>query len=78
MEFTRMLETLHEHTVLGAFCGLPARELPLLQGSHTQDTTLLHELLNRSESRASPVFTRVPLPELHLLNHPQKYLGAWT
>lgn len=42
------------------------------QGSHTKDTTLLHELLNRAESRSCPVkFSSVPLLELHLVNQPQ-------
>lgn len=29
-------------------------------------------------SRACPVYTGVPLPELHPANHPQKYLGVQT
>lgn len=42
------------------------------QGSHTKGTTLLHELLNRAESRSCPVkFSIVPLLELHLVNQPQ-------
>lgn len=73
-----MLETPHEDAAPGAFCGLHAAELPLLPGSCTKGSTLLHELLNRTESRAWPVFTAVPLPELHLVNHPQKYLGVRT